>query len=114
MKNYWADRVMPKRFENSFKKIYVEKYDRIYIGCPCCNYSYTPPIKQLLKQLNYKNKEFVFFLRHGGGMRNRINKFKNNLAGGVFVGSMDFSNAAKTKEKKLRNDIKNKLNKIGG
>ena len=102
--------IQRNQFKADLKKIDLTPYSRIYIGSPCWFYTYTPPIEQFLKTTDYHNKEIIFFLTHGGGPRNTIEKFKANMTDGKYIGYMDFENVNKMTEENIKKEVNSKLN----
>ncbi len=99
-------------FKPAIERLDLSSYDRIYVGSPCWNYTYTPAIGQFLKTADYKDKEIIFFLTHGGGPGRTIEKFQAAMVGGIFKGSMDFAFVNRTEENELRTRVKNELKQI--
>jgi Flavodoxin len=100
------------QFKSRFEEIDLSKYKSIYIGGPCWNYTYTPAIGQFLKNADYKDKEIIFFITHLGDIGKSIEKFKNEMIGGTFRGSMDFYKVNKMDKNELREKVKSQLNKL--
>jgi flavodoxin len=100
------------QFKLRINEIDISQYDRIYVGGPCWCYTYTPAIGQFLKEADYRNKEIVFFITHGGNFGKSFEKFKEAMKGGNFVGGMDFYNVNKIQEHELREQVKSQLYKI--
>lgn len=97
------------QFKKELEKMDLSSYNRIYIGSPCWFYSYTPPIEQFLKTVDYHNKELIFFLTHGGGPRKTIEKFKAGMINGKYIGSMEFENVEKNTLDNVKKDVINQL-----
>jgi flavodoxin len=64
------------QFKLRINEIDISQYNRIYIGGPCWCYTYSPVIGQFLAEADYKNKEIVFFITHGGNFGKSFEKFK--------------------------------------
>lgn len=104
--------IRPKQFRDTVSKINLAEYDRIYVGSPCWNYTFSPVIRKFIEEADFKGKEIVFFLTHDGGPGYTVEKFKKALVGGKFLGSMEFAGVRKTNEKDLKNNVKRELNRF--
>jgi flavodoxin len=100
------------KFKHVVEKIDLSSYERIYIGSPCWFYTYTPPIGQFLKRANYRDKEIILFLTHGGGPRSTVEKFKEAMNGGTFIGDMDFLNVNSMEKSELKKQVKTHLKRF--
>ena len=97
--------IQHKQFKTELEKIDMSSYNRIYIGSPCWFYTYTPSIEQFLKTTDYHNNDLVFFLTHGEGPRRTIEKFKDDMIDGKFIGYMEFENVNKMTEDSVKKDV---------
>lgn len=100
------------QFKSKIEEIDFSQYKRIYIGGPCWTYTYSPAVGQFLKKANYKDKEIVFFITHGGNFGKSFEKFKAAMNGGKFIGGMDFYMVNKMQEHEVRDQVKIQLNKL--
>ncbi|WP_238918945.1 hypothetical protein [Clostridium sp. YIM B02555] len=101
-----------RQFKSRIKEIDFSQYNRIYVGGPCWNYTYTPAIGQFLKEADYKNKEIIFFITHRGDFGKSFEKFKAAMAGGKFIGNMDFYKVKEMQNDEVRKKVKEQLNKL--
>lgn len=100
------------QFKNRIEEIDLSQYERIYIGCPCWNYTYTSAVGQFLKEANYKDKEIVFFMTHAGNFGKSFEKFKSAMIGGKFIGQMDFYKVNKMQNNEVIEELIGQLNKL--
>lgn len=104
--------VQNNQFKNRIEEIDFSQYDRIYIGGPCWAYTYSPAVGQFLKIADYKDKEIIFFITHGGDFGKSFEKFKAAMTGGKFIGGMDFYMVNKIQGYEVRKQVKIQLNKL--
>lgn len=104
--------IRPKQFKDTVEKINLDEYDRIFIGSPCWNFTFSPVIKKFIEETDLEGKEIVFFLTHDGGPGETIEKFKKSLEDSRFLGSMDFGFVRKTSDEDLKRQVRNKLTRF--
>jgi flavodoxin len=104
--------VQRDQFKSRIEEIDFSQYERIYIGGPCWGYTYSPVVGQFLKKADYRDKEIIFFITHGGDFGKSFEKFKTSMVGGKYIGNMDFYMVNKMEENEVKKQVKSQLMKF--
>jgi flavodoxin len=104
--------VRRNQFKSRIEEIDFSQYECIYIGGPCWGYTYSPVVGQFLKKADYRDKEIIFFITHGGDFGKSFEKFKASMVGGKYIGNMDFYMVNKMEENEVRKQVKSQLKKF--
>lgn len=104
--------VQRNQFKSRIEEIDFSQYKCIYIGGPCWGYTYSPVVGQFLKKADYRDKEIIFFITHGGDFGKSSEKFKASMVGGKYIGNMDFYMVNKMEENEVRKQVKSQLKKF--
>ncbi len=92
-------------------------YDLIFLGTPIWAWSFTPPIRSLLKQTRFKKKKFAFFCTHEGNHGKTFEKLRNELKGNKILGEINLEaplkrGTEKKSKKKLKKWVAGILEKV--
>lgn len=108
-KFFWGGAQVTMRQKPELKKLTKDpsKYDIIFLGTPVWAWTFTPPIRSLLKQVEFKDKKVAFFCTHEGNYGKTFQNLKNQLKGNKFLGEIAleapvFKKTEKKTEKKLK------------
>lgn len=83
---------------NSFE-IDLNNYELIIIGTPVWAFTYSPPIHSFLTSNQISNKKIALFCTHEGQSGFTIDQLTERLNNNQIIGSKDFRDVAKNKEK---------------
>jgi flavodoxin len=80
-------------------------YDLIIIGAPVWASSPATPIRTFISEKGITGKKIAFFVCHGGGKGDALEKFKALLPGNEIISEVDFTRPAKNKSEDVKKQI---------
>ncbi|MCH4889865.1 hypothetical protein EZV73_19945 [Acidaminobacter sp. JC074] len=86
------------------QKINIDAYERIFIGSPCWGYRVTPQVKHFVENHDFRGKEVLLFMTHGGDCGNSSDRFKALIKDGIYLGMLDYQ--ISVEDKVVMKDLK--------
>lgn len=82
-------------------EINLDNYENIIIGTPVWAFTFSPPIRSFISQIQIKNKNLALFCTSGGSRGKTLENLKTALKDNRFIGEEEFINVLTNKEKNL-------------
>ena len=93
MKYFWGGYQATMKKKPKLNPITVNPldYDLIIIGTPVWAWTFSPPIRSFISMFDLSGKKVALWMCNGGGPKQAIEKFRNELKRSTIIGDISFT-----------------------